>query len=197
MSTLETRRLELVPITLDIVEAVMADRQSEVERIAGATFVGKWPGRALIERAFCAALDRIRANPSVRLWGDRLMIARDDNGARRLVGSVVFHGAPDEDGVVEIGYGVEQSSQGKGYGSEATLAMVEWALTQPGCEAVTATTLPWHTASVRILERAGLRSVGWREHEVLGDLQLFERREGTAQRALSRATAPTFRAAVG
>lgn len=178
MSILHTRRLELVPITLSIVEAVMADRREEVERLVGAKLPGRWPGRALIERAFCASLDRIRAQPDVRLWGDRMMITRDPPGERKIVGSVVFHGHPDESGEVEVGYGVEQASQGMGYGSEATVAMVDWALEQPGCDRVTATTLPWHTASVRILQRAGLRAVGWREHEVLGDLQVFERRRG-------------------
>lgn len=191
-SVLRTRRLELVPVTLGLVEAVMFDRRAAVEALAGARLPGRWPGRALIERAFCASLDDIRANPSVRLWGDRLMIAEgpETGGERRIVGSVVFHGCPDADGVVEIGYGVEEASQGLGYASEATVAMVEWALSQPGCEAVTATTLPWHTASVRVLQRAGLRPVGWRDHELLGDLQVFERRVSAEYQPYSASARP-------
>jgi RimJ/RimL family protein N-acetyltransferase len=173
MHVLQTPRLELVPITLPLVEAVMLDRRAEVARLVGAKLPDRWPGRALVERAFSASLERVRADPERRLWGDRLMITRD--GERRLVGSVVFHGAPDDDGVVEVGYGVEEASQGMGYGSEATCAMVDWALEQPGVTRVTATTLPWHKASVRILQKAGLRPVGWREHELLGELQVFER----------------------
>ena len=80
-----------------------------------------------------------------------------------------------EAGEVEVGYGVEESSQGLGLGTEATCAMVDWALEQPGVVRVTATTLPWHKASIRILQRAGFRPSGWREHELLGDLQVFER----------------------
>ena len=173
MLVLQTRRLELVPITLPLVEAVMLDRRADVLRLVDARLPDRWPGRALIERAFSASLDRVRANPGERLWGDRLMITRD--GDRRLVGSVVFHGAPDASGVVEVGYGVEESSQGMGFGSEATCAMVDWALEQPGVSRVSATTLPWHKASIRILQKAGLRPSGWREHELLGDLQVFER----------------------
>jgi len=176
MQVLRTSRLELVPITLDLVEAVMADHCGEVERIAGARFPGTWPGRALIERAFSASVERIRADPSLRLWGDRLMIATTPAGARVIVGSVVFHGAPDDDGSVEVAYGVEPSSQGMGYGAEATCAMVEWALAQPGVRAVTASTFAWHTASVKILRRAGLVHSGWRDHELLGEIEVFERR---------------------
>lgn len=173
MHVLMTPRLELVPITLTLVEAVMADRRDEAARLVDARLPEKWPGRALIERAFSVSIENVRANPEVRLWGDRLMITRDRD--RRLVGSVVFHGAPGPDGEVEVGYGVEESSQGQGFGTEATCAMVDWALEQPGVTRVTATTLPWHKASIRILQRAGFRASGWREHELLGDLQVFER----------------------
>ena len=176
MTILMTDRLELIPITLDVVEAVFRNDRDAVEALVEARVPEKWPGRALVERAFSADLDRIRANPSQRLWGDRLMISRPCEGDRRVVGSVVFHGAPDDDGVVEVGYGVEQSSQGRGYGSEATCAAVQWALTQPGVRSVIATTFPWHTASVKILRRAGLSPSGWREHDLLGEMQVFERR---------------------
>jgi ribosomal-protein-alanine N-acetyltransferase len=183
MTVVRTVRLDLVPITLGLVEAVLADRCEAVEAIAGARFPGKWPGRSLIERAFSASVERIRADPTLRLWGDRLMISTGVGGERLIVGSVVFHGAPDDDGVVEIAYGVEPSSQGQGYGAEATCAMVDWALAQPGVCAVTASTFPWHTSSVKIIRRAGMEHCGWREHDLLGDLEVFERR---------RVAAPSF-----
>lgn len=176
MTVLITERLELVPITLAVVEAVFRNDREALESLVDARVPEKWPGRSLVERAFSADLASIRANPAKRLWGDRLMISRPGEGERRVVGSVVFHGAPDDDGVVEVGYGVEQGSQGRGYGSEATCAAVEWALAQPGVLAVSAATFTWHTASVKIIQRAGLEPSGWREHELLGEMQLFERR---------------------
>jgi RimJ/RimL family protein N-acetyltransferase len=177
MKVLYTERLELVPITLDVIEAVFRGDRVALEAHVGAKVPEKWPGPALVERAFSADLASIRANPAKRLWGDRLMISRpSEGGERRVVGSVVFHGAPDDDGLVEVGYGVEQGSQGRGYGTEATCAAVEWALAQPGVRAVGAATFAWHTASVKILRSAGLAPSGWRDHELLGEMQLFERR---------------------
>jgi ribosomal-protein-alanine N-acetyltransferase len=172
-STLHTERLILQPITLPIVEAVMAGDRAAAEHHVGAPLPDAWPGSALIERAFVASLDAIRADPLRRLWGDRVMITR--HGPPRVVGSVVFHGAPDDDGAVEIAYGVEQASQSMGYATEATRACVEWALEQPGVSAVRATTPPWHTASRRVLEKVGFVIVGTREHELLGELLGFER----------------------
>jgi RimJ/RimL family protein N-acetyltransferase len=173
-STILTTRLELVPITVPIVEAVMTGDRARAEELVGASLPEAWPGRALIERAFSASLDLIRARPDVRLWGDRVMLAR--TGPRRVIGSVVFHGAPDDDGVVEVAYGVEQESQLQGYATEGTRACVEWALTQPGVRFVRATTPSWHHSSRRVLEKCGFRLVGSHDSEaMLGELLDFER----------------------
>lgn len=162
-------------MTLALVEAVFRADRDALEQIAGAKIPAAWPGRVLVERAFSASLEAIRNDPDTRLWGDRLMINRD--GAERLViGSIIFHGRPDESGVAEVGYGVEESWQGKGVATEGTRAAVEWALAQPGVRLVTATTPPWHTASIRVLEKSGLVRVCVEEHETLGEVLRFERR---------------------
>ncbi|MCS6898389.1 MAG: GNAT family protein [Myxococcales bacterium] len=170
---LTTRRLTLVPITLPMVEAIFANDRRTAEQLAGAKLPAAWPGRALIERAFTADLEAIRRDPGKRLWGDRLMLTREPEP--RVVGSVVFHGFP-EDGVAEVGYGVEADSQGQGLATEATATCVDWALSQPGIQAVTASTFPWHYASLRVIARIGMHRIGSREHDLLGELWVFERR---------------------
>lgn len=171
---LYTQRLELVPMTLSLVEAVMGGRREDSERILEARLPDAWPGRALIERAFCASLENIRQDPEHRLWGDRVMITRE--GPRRVIGSVVFHGGPGEDGLVEVAYGVEQDSQQQGYATEGTRVSVEWAFSDPRVRAVRATTPTWHTPSRRVLEKCGFSLTGTRESEaMLGELLEFER----------------------
>jgi RimJ/RimL family protein N-acetyltransferase len=175
MGVLLTPRLILEPMTLELVEAVFRGDREALEAISGAKIPAAWPGRVLVERAFSASLEAIRADPETRLWGDRLMITRE--GAERLViGSIIFHGKPDASGVAEIGYGVEESWQRKGVASEGTLAAVEWALAQPGVLVVTATTPPWHAASIRVLEKSGLTRTGTEDHDTLGEVLRFERR---------------------
>lgn len=178
MEALVTPRLVLEAVTLAVVEATFRGDRCALEELIGARVPEAWPGRALIERAFCASLDDIRVDPDTRLWGDRLMIARDGEGARVVVGSVIFRGRP-ADGEAEVGYGVEESWQRNGFGSEATSACVDWALVQPGIHRVTATTPPWHLASIRVLEKSGFRCVGPEEHEVLGEILRFERRKSS------------------
>src|ERR1700683_3957663 len=115
---LRTARLSLEPICLAMVEAVMLGRREDAERVAEARLPDAWPNHSLIERAFTASLEEIRADPATRLWGDRLMITRDERGERRVIGSVVFHGRPVDNGVAEMAYGVEEGSQGRGFATE-------------------------------------------------------------------------------
>lgn len=174
-TTLLTQRLELVPVTLELVEAIFSQRPDVAEGLLGASLPVAWPGKSLIERSFYASIEAVRASPEIRLWGDRVMITRE--GPRRVVGSVIFHGAPDDQGAVEVAYGVESESQRRGYATEATGAAVEWALSEGNVKVVKASTPLWHTASQRVLERCGLTRVGVRDSE-LGEIWEYERRGG-------------------
>jgi RimJ/RimL family protein N-acetyltransferase len=173
-TTLRTARLELVPMTLAMVEAVMLGRREASEELAHAQMPDRWPNRELIERAFPITIDELRADPAARLWGARVMVASVPN--RRVVGSIVFHGKPGPDGIAEIAYGVEEASQRQGYATEAVTACVAWALAEAGVQAVQATTFPWHHPSLRVIANVGMRAVGVRDHEMLGEMLVFERR---------------------
>jgi ribosomal-protein-alanine N-acetyltransferase len=176
MSILQTPRLNLVPLTLDVVEAIMCGRRDDAEALVGARMPERWPNRDLVERAFSASLEAIRATPDKCLWGDRVVIVRDEDAGARVVGSVVFRGMPGDDGIAEIAYGVEERSQGRGYATEAVGACVAWALAQRGIRAVRAATFPWHRASLRVMAKVGLVKIGVREHDTMGELLVFERR---------------------
>jgi RimJ/RimL family protein N-acetyltransferase len=172
LETLQTERLDLLPMTLDHVEAVLHERRDVLSNLTGASLPIGWPGRDVVTRAY-GTIDRIRLAPDDRLWGDRLVVARD--GPRRVVGSVVFHGRPDAEGRIEIAYGIEPGSRGRGYAIEATRACVEWAFAQPEVRVITATTTPWADASKHVLEKLGMTTVGTRDHELLGELVLWAR----------------------
>jgi RimJ/RimL family protein N-acetyltransferase len=176
MTLLRTARLELVPMTLAMVEAVILGRKEDAEKLVDARMPPRWPNNELVERAFTASLEAIRAQPDVRLWGDRVLVVRA-GGQARVVGSVVFHGRPD-DGVAEIAYGVEEASQGQGYATEAVAASLAWALAEVGVEAVQAATFAWHVPSLRVIGKVGMTRVGTRDHETMGEMVVFERRRG-------------------
>ncbi len=188
-TVLRTARLELVPITLPIFEAVMTGDRRAAEPLVGARFPAVWPGKQLMEQAFSASIEAIRADPARRLWGDRLVILpSDEYGDRRVVGSVIFHGYPAGGphgrglpaGIAEVGYGIEAPYQRLGLATEATQAAVHWALAQDGVEAVQAVTFTLNKTSRRVLEKIGMRIVGTDEHDFLGELLVYELRRDAA-----------------
>ena len=85
MGAIVTERLVLEPITLPLVEAVFAGNRELLEELSRAKIPAAWPGKSLVERAFSASLEAIRADPPKRLWGDRLMLLkeRDDRDTTR------------------------------------------------------------------------------------------------------------------
>lgn len=71
-----------------------------------------------------------------------------------LIGGTGFKGAQDDDGVVEIGYGLAPAGRGRGLATEAVLALVAHALAR-GVKTVRAEVETGHTSSERVLMRAG------------------------------------------
>ena len=63
---------------------------------------------------------------------------------------------PDEP---EIGYRLRQTTWGKGYGTEGSRALVDWAFESLGATRVNAETMAINDASRRVMEKAGLRYV--------------------------------------
>ncbi|MDX2094171.1 MAG: GNAT family protein [Kofleriaceae bacterium] len=172
MPAVETPRLRLVPITLEAIEAVLDHDKPRAETVVGARFPDAWPNDDLVALGFPYSRQALRADPERRLWGDSLVLLRDEP---RVIGSVVFHGLPTT-GIAEVAYSIEESSRCRGFAAEAVAACVGWALDQPGITAVQATTFPWHIASLGVIRRVGMIHVGTRDHDTLGDLLVFERR---------------------
>lgn len=71
-----------------------------------------------------------------------------------LIGGAGFKGAPDDDGIVEIGYGLTPAGRGRGLATEAVVALVAHAFSR-GAASVRAEVETGHTASERVVTRAG------------------------------------------
>ncbi len=71
-----------------------------------------------------------------------------------LIGGVGFKGAPDEAGMVEIGYGLAPAARGRGFATEGVGALVAHAFAR-GASAVRAEVETGHAASERVVMRAG------------------------------------------
>ena len=83
------------------------------------------------------------------------------DAARSLaVGRAGFHGPPDADGVVEVGYTVLPHLRGRGYARAALTALVAEATASPQVRVVRASVSPDNAASLAVVRRAGFVHVG-------------------------------------
>jgi [ribosomal protein S5]-alanine N-acetyltransferase len=72
-------------------------------------------------------------------------------------GLIGFKGSPNQNGEVEIGYGIDPDYQGIGYTTEAVKEMMRWAFEDKACRSIVAiNVLKSNTASQRILEKVGM-----------------------------------------
>jgi RimJ/RimL family protein N-acetyltransferase len=79
---------------------------------------------------------------------------------REIVGSISFHGPPDEAGMMEIGLGVHPDFQRRGYATEALTGMWSWVVDQPGVELLRYTVDPHNEASVAVIKKFDFVHVG-------------------------------------
>ncbi|MEW1748619.1 GNAT family N-acetyltransferase [Streptomyces angustmyceticus] len=93
-------------------------------------------------------------------WG---VFVLTDAATGTALGSIGFHGPPDAEGFVEIGYDLSPSARGAGWATEAARLLAGWAAARPEVRTVCALTEPENLPSQRVLERAGFRFVGERE----------------------------------
>jgi [ribosomal protein S5]-alanine N-acetyltransferase len=154
VTAIQTARLTILPVTLDLARAAGQDR-AEFARLLDARVPDDWPTADFA--SWLPILARqLEQTPELGQWV-RLAIQTSE---RQLIGDMGFHGPPDEQGTVEIGYSIVAASRRQGYASEGVRALITWAFGQLQVQRLVARCAPDNSASMRILEQAGLRQVG-------------------------------------
>ena len=152
MPGLATQRLTLTALTADQLRQAL----SHPERLGASLncLLAEGCFSDASRRAIYVKLDKMdQADEPLHSWFTYwLIVLREEKVAAGLVG---YKGAPDDNGEVEIGYGISPAYQGKGYMTEAVHGLVEWAFRQPGCGSVCAETLRTNIASQRVLQKNG------------------------------------------
>ncbi len=111
---------------------------------------------AELKKAYGEMLEGCLAHPDRWDWYALWRIETSDG---TQIGDLCFKGLePGRN--PEIGYGVLEEHQGKGYATEAVRLARAWAFQQPDIHAVEAETEPDNAASQRVLMKCGFRPMG-------------------------------------
>jgi RimJ/RimL family protein N-acetyltransferase len=118
-------------------------------------------------------LAQLEEDATIRPWLGRVMVMTED-GVERAVGSIGFHGPPDADGRVEIGYRVDAAHRRRGLASEAVAAMFDWARREYGIHRFRASVAPDNAASQAVIARFGFRQTGVQWDDIDGEELVFD-----------------------
>jgi RimJ/RimL family protein N-acetyltransferase len=97
-----------------------------------------------------------------------------DDETGEVVGGAGFHAAPDADGMVEVGYGVDPAYRRRGYARAALLHMVERARAHPDVRVLRATVSPDNAASLGLVAQLPFVEVGEQWDDEDGLETIFE-----------------------
>lgn len=156
---LQTARLELVPGSLDLCRAELADRPRFAQML-DAEVPAAWPPPENDERTMTYFVEYLEQHPDAVGWGAWYILLRRDDGRRTAVGSCGFLAMPDDAGTCEAGYSILGEYQRRGIAPEALSAILDWAFAHPPVERVIAHTLAGHRPSGRVLEKCGFVAAG-------------------------------------
>ncbi len=154
---IDTPRLRLVALTLEQLQQLITARE-QLEQQMGFPIspdILTSPARRAIDTKIRRMEQAsVETHPWHTYW---LLVTRSPVYG---VGMAGFKGTPDMLGEAEIGYGIALAWQNQGYMTEAVKALIRWALNQEGCQAVIAETRRDNPASIRVLEKTGMRQTG-------------------------------------
>jgi ribosomal-protein-alanine N-acetyltransferase len=108
----------------------------------------------------------IAANPEAEGWIARAAV---DVPGGFVVGHAGFHGPPNEDGMVEVGYTVVPEYRRRGYARAMLAALLQRAASEPGVRVVRASISPDNAASLATIAGFGFQPAGeqWDEEDGL------------------------------
>lgn len=140
-------RLELRPVPRAVASAVVGGSGIDAAlTAAGLSRVRDWPHADTID-----ALRGLAEHAELSGEGSFLVVGQDE----AVIGDCGWFGPPDEQGRVEIGYGLAVSARRQGLGSEAVRQLLGWVGQQPAVRTVTAEVLVGNEPSLRLLAGLG------------------------------------------
>lgn len=166
VNVITTARLELVLMSVSFMEALRASDFVTAEQEIGA---GVPHGMAAdLEHFLEYRLAQVARDPVILEWLGRAMVLAGDDGTRRVIGSIGFHGPPDDSGRLEVGYRVEPAFRRRGYAIEAVRALFDWATECHGVTRFVASVSPTNEASLSLIAQLGFREIGSQIDEIDG-----------------------------
>lgn len=174
---------------INLIQPVIVTERLELHHISGADLITLFENRddqSILEKANISnphrvlidfqgplhwRVPQVKVDASCNKWFVRFIVQKSN---REVIGSTSFHGIPDENGMIEIGLGIESDFQNQGYAKEALMGMWKWALEQPGVKSFRYTVSPENTPSIKVIEYFDFPFMGVQIDEEDGPENIYE-----------------------
>ena len=157
LPSIETQRLTLQPYTPDQLLA-LREGPSEFEESIGVRAGAGLRDFFVSDDVSPQWVEKLRRAVGADPWVFGFAVIHREEQC--VIGAASFKGPPDDDGVVEIAYGIVPAYQGQGYATEAASALVAFAVERVDVRMIRAHTMPDGNASMRVLVKSGFQLVG-------------------------------------
>ena len=160
-------RLEMPLLSLEQLDAIADGDAGRVAADLDAVISPEWVEEVRWLAGFRAK--QLRERPQDGPWLLRPIIRAEAGHARDAIGYLNFHMAPDEHGMVEIGYTLLPAARGQGYALEAVKAAFDWAGREHGVRRFRASVAPDNERSLNLIGKLGFVRTGeqWDERDGL------------------------------
>ncbi|MBB6452474.1 RimJ/RimL family protein N-acetyltransferase [Salirhabdus euzebyi] len=155
MFTIETIRLGFIPMTIESIEAAMSGEQT-LQQYLQINVETNFIQTIHQERVFPLRLEKLKKNPEISKWYGFIA----EKKSNTVIGMMGFKTPPNNSGLIEIGYGINEKFQGNGYASEMASGLKDWAFQQEGVKGITATNIRKdNIASIKIVKKLGMNLI--------------------------------------
>jgi ribosomal-protein-alanine N-acetyltransferase len=149
---LETNRLLLIPMTVDFIDGLI-NGDKNAYSLLDIKPSEEWPSEEIFSvlPMFKQSLMQKEEPTGFDAW---IFI---DKFEKCIIGDGGFKGEPDENGGIDLGYGIVKSKRRNGYAFEAVSELMRWALSKSNVKYITADCLDENEPSIKLLEKLGMR----------------------------------------
>lgn len=153
--TLRGEMTYLIPLTAEDLEDQLTDPGRTASRydLKGALEAPDEHMSKILE----IKLMKMKEAPDLAIFSTYFLIVALEG--HEILGTIGYKGAPDEDGTIEVGYGIRRKFREKGYMTDALKIFTAFGLTLPGAKKIIACTNKDNAASIRVLEKSDYKRI--------------------------------------
>jgi [ribosomal protein S5]-alanine N-acetyltransferase len=161
MDIIRSPRLDLISLSPDFLNASIKGDLESASQLINLVIPNDWLEAKWIMEI---RLGQLREDPALEPWLLRAIGLRE---TRTMIGFIGFHTRPGAaylnsyaPGGVEFGYTIFPEYRKKGYASEATQALMDWATREHGVKRFVVSISPANEPSLRLARKFSFRKVG-------------------------------------